>query len=131
MAIANEEEEALIIQQISDVVGSAVKATIRDNLTATENLKVFPGRLNLDDQIAVANKRFGELVSQDFTLEFVKRVAIVAGAPLDVTDRYRLLGRFEARRVVRDRCQPLVDQVTAQQAVNEIREEIKALQKQL
>ena len=131
----DEEGVRLLIKEISEIVSPAVRATIQRNLTATEKLGVILGTLNLDDQIGVAHKSFrdleqedGKLVSQDFTLLFSKRNSDT----LKLEDRYLLRCRFETRRVVRDRCQRLVDQVrAAQEVVNGIQEEIKKLQKQL
>lgn len=131
----DEEGVRLLIKEISDIVGPAVKATTQRNLTATEKLGVILGTLNLDDQISVAHKSFrdleqedGNLVSQNFALLFSKRNRDT----LKLEDRYLLRGRFETRRVVRDRCQALVDKArAAQQVLNGIQEEINRLQKQL
>ena len=131
----DEEGTRLLIKEISDIVDPAVRAAIRRNLTGTDKLGVILGTVKLDDQIDVAHKTFrkleeedGKLVSQDFALLFSKRDKDT----LRLTDRYRLHGRFETRRVVRDKCQPLVDQVkAAREVVDGIQEEIKKLQKQL
>src|SRR5262249_6602873 len=68
------------IAEVTNIVGAAVRSTIRDNLTASEKLQVLLGTLNLDDQLAVAHTRFDKLLSaggatrnEPFSMLFVRR----------------------------------------------------------
>lgn len=120
------------IGEVKAIVGNAVRAAIRDSLTAGDKLKILLGTLDLDDEIAVAHTTFdrllgdaGATLNQPFNLLLVRRTG---SSNSTVTDVYDLRGRFETRRVVRDRCQPRVDAVrAAQEAVDAIEREIDDL----
>lgn len=121
------------IAEVKTQVGDAVRAAIKNNLTAGEKLRVLIGTLNLDDEIAVSHLRFSQLttsagavIDQPFSTLLVRKTG---SSNKTVTDVYQLSGRFQTRRVVRDRCQAKVDAVkAAQDQVDAFQREIDELQ---
>lgn len=117
------------IAEVKAQVTDAVRAAIKNRLTATEKLGVLLGTLNLDDQIAVSHLRFDQLTTQaGATLDQAFSVLLVrkpGASNSTITDQYTLSGRFQTRRVLRDRCQARADAVkAAQDEVDSIQREI-------
>jgi hypothetical protein len=121
---AGEEELDAIIETIKTRVKDRVKSAIEDGLTGWQKTRVFLGTLNLDDIVNSASKNFPNphVTPSTFTLAFR------SGS----SDNYEIQGNLQVRPVRVERCQAEVNLVTtAQSAVNDIDNEIQALQAEL
>jgi hypothetical protein len=119
------EQRKPIIDEIKKRVRSKVESAIRDGLTGSQKVRVFLGTLNLDDIVSSDFKSFPQLLPQPFSLSF-------ASDENPPSNSYTIAGQLKAVPVTVDRCAAQAARVrNAQQAVNDIENEIKDLQAQL
>lgn len=118
----DEEAKAAIAKDIQEQVDKKVRAAIKDSLTGPQKVAIKTGFLSMDDVIGTAFKGFSNALPAKFSL------TTGAGTP----NEFQIQGRLDVREVVIDPCQSQVNAVRqAQTAVNDVNNQIKALQEEL
>ena len=118
----DEEAKAAIAKDIQEQVNKKVRAAITDSLSGPQKVAVKTGFLNMDDVIGSAFKGFSNALPTKFSL--------TTGA--GTVNEFQIQGRLDVREVRKDPCQAQVEDVReAQTGVNDVNNQIKALQEEL
>jgi len=117
----NNQELKVIIGEISTRVRKAVETAIEGALTFGQKISIAFRRLNLDDIVGSDFVFISDLVAKPIRMTF-----------LDEDNEYVIDGQFQVKRVAIDVCQAQVDAAkAAQTAVNDVENQIRALQAEL